>query len=85
MENIPNLINVWIEKTIVKGRKDRTNGERALGKALWSPRTGSDGRNTYSNMLLVKAGDLILHLVDNSIISGLSIVAVEAQEVEGLA
>lgn len=85
MENIPNLINVWIEKTIVKGRKDRTDGERALGKALWSPRTGSDGRNTYSNMLLVKAGDLILHLVDNSLISGLSIVAVEAQEVEGLA
>jgi hypothetical protein len=85
MENIPNPINVWIEKTIVKGRKDRTEGERALGKALWSPRTGSDGRDTYKNMLLVKAGDLILHLVDNSLINGLSIVAAEAQEVEGLA
>jgi hypothetical protein len=57
MENIPATINVWIEKTIVKGRKDRAEGERALGKVLWSPKTGSDGRNTYKNMPLVKAGD----------------------------
>lgn len=36
-------------------------------------------------MPLVKAGDLVLHLVHNSIIGGLSIVASEAQEAEGLA
>ena len=85
MENNSAAINVWIEKTKVKGRKDRAEGERALGKALWSPKTGSDGRNTYKNMPLVKAGDLVLHLVDNSIISGLSIVAEAAKDAEGLA
>ena len=85
MENNQTALNVWIEKTNVKGRKDRTEGERALGKALWSPKTGSDGRNTYKNMPLVKAGDLVLHLVDNSIISGLSIVSKEAQDALGIA
>jgi 5-methylcytosine-specific restriction protein B len=85
MEKNSAKISIWIEKTIVKGRKDRAEGERALGKALWSPKTGSDGRNTYKNMPLVKAGDLVLHLVDNSIISGLSIVADAAKEAEGLA
>ena len=38
MENNSAAINVWIEKTIVKGRKDRIEGERALGSALWSPK-----------------------------------------------
>jgi len=81
---IPATINVWIEKTIVKNRKDRTEGERALGKALCSPQTGSDGRNTYKNMPLVKVGDLILHLVDNSSIIGLSLVENEAIKTTGL-
>jgi len=84
MENNSSKINVWIEKTIVKGRKDRIEGERALGKALWSPKTGSDGRNTYKNMLLVKSGDLILHLIDNSNIAGLSIVADKAIDASGI-
>jgi hypothetical protein len=84
MEKIPATINVWIEKTIVKNRKDRTKGDRALGKALWSPQTGSDGRNTYKNMPLVKIGDLILHLVDNSSIIGLSLVENEAVKTTGL-
>jgi hypothetical protein len=84
MANISTSINIWIEKTLVKGRKDRLEGDRALGRALWSPKTGSDGRNTYKNMPLVKAGDLILHLVDNSVINGLSIVQNKAQEAKGL-
>jgi DNA polymerase III delta prime subunit len=84
MENNSSKINVWIEKTIVKGRKDRIEGERAIGKALWSPKTGSDGRNTYKNMLLVKSGDLILHLIDNSNIAGLSIVADKAIDASGI-
>jgi DNA polymerase III delta prime subunit len=84
MENNSSKINVWIEKTIVKGRKDRIEGKRALGKVLWSPKTGSDGRNTYKNMLLVKSGDLILHLIDNSNISGLSIVADKAIDASGI-
>src|SRR5690554_4656646 len=77
-------IKFWIEKTITKNRKDRKVGDRALGKALWSPQKGSDGRNTYKNMLLVKEGDLVIHLVDNSDIVGVSIVENEAQETEGL-
>jgi hypothetical protein len=76
--------NIWIEKTIVKGRKDRIEGERALGLALWSPKTGSDGRNTYKNMTLVNHGDLILHFTDNKQISGISKVENAAIEVEGL-
>jgi len=72
-------IKFWIEKTITKNRKDRKVGDRALGKALWSPQKGSDGRNTYKNMLLVKEGDLVIHLVDNSDIVGVSIVENEAQ------
>jgi hypothetical protein len=76
--------NIWIEKTIVKGRKDRTEGERALGLALWSPKTGSDGRNTYKNMTLVNSGDLILHFTDNKQISGISQVEKAAIEVDGL-
>jgi hypothetical protein len=78
------LKNIWIEKTIVKGRKDRIEGERALGLALWSPKTGSDGRNTYKNMTLVKSGDLILHFTDNKQISGISKVEKAAIEVDGL-
>jgi hypothetical protein len=84
MDNNRTSINVWIEKTIVKGRLDRVEGERALGEALWSPKTGSDGRNTYKNMPLVRIGDLILHLVDNSRIIGLSLVEKEALETTGL-
>jgi hypothetical protein len=76
--------NIWIEKTIVKGRKDRIVGERALGLALWSPKTGSDGRNTYKNMTLVNSGDLILHFTDNKQISGISQVEKAAIEVDGL-
>jgi 5-methylcytosine-specific restriction enzyme B len=76
--------NIWIEKTIVKGRKDRIEGERALGLALWSPKTGSDGRNTYKNMTLVNSGDLILHFTDNKQISGISEVEKSAIEVDGL-
>jgi hypothetical protein len=30
-------MKVWIEKTIVKGRQDRLEGDLKLGKALWSP------------------------------------------------
>ena len=42
--------NIWVEKTKVKGRNDRLNGERAFSKVIWSPKTGKDGRDTYKNM-----------------------------------
>jgi 5-methylcytosine-specific restriction protein B len=74
----------WIEKTIVTGRPDRNEGERALGKALWSPQKSKDGSDIYKNMRLVQKGDIILHLINNKCISGISIVKEEAIETNGV-
>jgi len=68
----------WVEKTLVKGRVDRVNGDYAVGKALWSPQKGKTGRNIYSAMRDVQPGDVILHLTDNKGISGVSIAASSA-------
>lgn len=76
--------NVWIEKTIVSGRQDRLIGERALGKALWSPRKNKGGADIYKNMRNVKPGDIIIHLIDNDKIVGLSIAKSSFEETEGL-
>jgi hypothetical protein len=64
----------WIEKTIANGRADRLSGEHALGRALWSPQRSKDGKNIYANMLEVRPGDVVLHLVDNQAIVGVSVV-----------
>lgn len=77
-------MNIWIEKTKVKGRKDRLEGDRAFGKVIWSPQTGSDGRDTYKNMRKVKKGDIILHFIDNKEFGGISKVESSLQKVEGL-
>lgn len=77
-------MNFWIEKTIVKGRPDRESGERALGKTLWSPQKDKRGADIYKNMRLVKKGDIVLHLIDNKEISGVSIVNKEAIETSGV-
>lgn len=74
----------WIEKTIVKGRPDRIDGERALGKRLWSPKLDKRGADIYKNMRLVKEGDIIFHLIDNSKFSGVSIVHRSAVEANGV-
>jgi 5-methylcytosine-specific restriction protein B len=74
----------WIEKTIVKGRKDRLQGKRALGKVLWSPREDKRGADIYKNMRLVSEGDLVLHLINNDEFSGISIVNNKAVETVGL-
>lgn len=79
-----NEINFWIEKTITKKRIDRLEGERALGKALWSPQKGKSGADIYKNMTLVKKGDYVLHLIDNSSISGISIVKENAVKTNGI-
>lgn len=75
----------WIEKTIVEGRQDRLIGDRALGKALWSPRKSKVGTDIYQNMRRVKEGDIVLHLIDNQKISGISRVRKEAFKTNGLA
>lgn len=78
------LKNIWIEKTIVKGRDDRKYGERALGKALWSPQKSKGGADIYKNMREVLEGDIVLHLIDNHEFSGVSIVKNKAVEAKGL-
>ena len=77
-------MKVWIEKTKVKGRKDRLQGDRALGKVIWSPTAGSDGRDTYKNMRLVQPGDFVIHFIDNNKFAGISVVSSELQNVKGL-
>lgn len=80
------MIKYWIEKSIVENRIDRMKGDRALGKVLWSPQESKNGRDIYKNMREVNAGDIILHLIDNKIFSGISLVkskAVETSSVEG--
>lgn len=74
----------WIEKTLVKGRKDRVEGDRKLGKALWSPQKDKRGGDIYKNMRHVEVGDRVIHLIDNTEISGISIVKNRAQETVGL-
>ena len=70
-----NVPSVWIEKTKIKGRVDRNEGEHRLGQALWSPQSSSNGGDIYSNMRLIKPGDIVLHLTDNLGFTGASIAA----------
>lgn len=77
-------MNFWIEKTIVKGRKDRESGVWALGKALWSPQKDKRGADIYKNMRAVKRGDIVLHLIDNKEFSGVSIVNKDTENRSGI-
>lgn len=77
-------MNYWIEKTLVKGRQDRESGDRALGKALWSPQLDKRGADIYKNMRKIAKGDIVLHLIDNSRIIGISIVSESAKKSNGL-
>jgi len=76
--------NVWIEKTIVKGRQDREEGKRALGSALWSPQVDKRGADIYKNMRRVKEGDIVLHLINNDSFESLSIVKDKAIKTNGV-
>lgn len=77
-------MNYWIEKTLVNGRTDRENGDRALGKALWSPQFGKAGADIYKNMRKVTKGDIILHLVDNTKFAGISFASDKAKKTTGI-
>lgn len=74
----------WIEKTLVNGRQDRMEGDRALGKALWSPQKDKRGADIYKNMRDVKSGDVIIHLIDNFKIGGVSIAKTNVIESIGI-
>ena len=67
--------NIWIEKTIIKRRPDRKEGELAFGKVLWSPQKSKTGSDIYKEMTQVRPNDLILHLTDNLGITAVSKVA----------
>lgn len=75
--------SVWIEKTIVKGRQDREQGEHALGRALWSPQKSKSGGDIYANMRNVRPGDIVLHLTDNNGFTGISIADQAADDTFG--
>lgn len=66
------LTGIWLEKTIRMDRKDREQGDFAVGKALWSPQRDKRGADIYRNMRLIKKGDVILHMVDDKAIVGIS-------------
>lgn len=74
----------WIEKTLVNGRQDRQTRDRALGKALWSPQRDRRGADIYKNMRKVEEGDVVIHLVDNLKIAGVSTVKSSAVESHGI-
>lgn len=76
--------NIWIEKTLVKNRKDRIEGNYKLGKRLWSPTESKNGADIYKNMRKVRAGDLILHFTDNKHFSGISYAAGSYYEGKGV-
>jgi hypothetical protein len=76
--------NVWIEKTLVSGRRDRIEGAVALGRALWSPQRGEGGRDIYRFMRDVQPGDIVLHLTDNKGFTGTSVAASSCESFDGV-
>lgn len=76
----PAMKRYWIEKTIVKNRADRINGPHALGNALWSPQRDQRNADIYSAMRDANPGDVVIHLIDNEAIAGISIVEASADD-----
>jgi hypothetical protein len=66
---------LWMEKVLVEGRPDRLQGDYALGQALWSPQRDRADGDTYPSMREVQPGDIVIHLIDNQRIAGVSVVA----------
>ncbi len=58
-------------------------GERALGKMLGSPQKGAGGADIYKNMRAVKKGNIVIHLIDNTEICGVSVIKSECEETTG--
>ena len=75
-------MQVWIEKSKVKGRKERTEGKLKLGNVLWTPSKDKGGADRYSLMREIQQGDIILHLIDNSSIVGVSVAKASYSEEE---
>lgn len=75
---------IWIEKTIVENRKDRMEGDYALGKRLWSPRRSKAGGDIYALLREISLDDIILHLTDNNSFTGVSRVKSGFKEGQGV-
>ena len=75
---------VWIEKSLVKGRATREGGDRALGRALWSPQRDKRGGDIYHCMRETKPGDIVIHLTDNRAFTAISTVDSSVEIVDGL-
>jgi len=75
---------VWIEKTIVKNKINEPGAEYGLGNALISPERAKRGADLYSTMREVRKNDIVIHLIDNNEISGISIAESEYTIVEGI-
>ncbi|MCK9470583.1 MAG: AAA family ATPase [Bacilli bacterium] len=65
-------MRIWIEKTIVKNRRDRNEGELRFGNMLWSPQVDKVGKDIYKNMREVNTDDIIIHLTDNNAFTAVS-------------
>ncbi|MCF8059963.1 MAG: EVE domain-containing protein [Bacteriovoracaceae bacterium] len=70
--NSKRIPNVWIEKTILKNKPERQDGDKQFSTTLFSPQAGKDGRDTYSLMRDIQIGDIVLHFVDNQDFIGVS-------------
>jgi hypothetical protein len=70
----PLLPNVWVEKTSTTNRPDRVQGDHALGKALWSPQRDKRGADIYEDMRSVRPGDVVIHIIQDSQLVGVSVV-----------
>ncbi len=69
-------VRYWVEL-----RKDPATGEiNQVGKMLVSPLRGNDNSDIYGNMRRVKPGDVILHIVANRSLDGVSVVASKAED-----
>ena len=75
-------MQVWIEKSKVKERKERIEGKLKLGNVLWTPSKDKGGADRYSLMREIQEGDIILHLIDNSSIVGVSVAKASYYEEE---
>jgi hypothetical protein len=62
----------WVEKAMIIGFPLRSRPGFGVGTVLASPARSDAGRDFYSAMRRVKAGDVILHLTDNRAFTGFS-------------
>lgn len=79
-------INFWTEKTYIEGKGAEQDPLFGFSNSLWSPLTSIDGKDFYSNMKDLKAGDVIIHLAKENrrsskpyTLRGVSVVSKEAE------